>query len=184
MPFSIIGSKVFDCQHGPDRKKAFKARQANEKVCFCSIKVTFCLCLFVCFLALCYFFLTTGWWSLLQKEEIFNSRHHEIWAHCKYSSIRSYYISKLQGKQWSLLLLFLSSFLKFILFNQNMFRMNHNPSLSSSKQQSASQKPAVLNESGDSQKEAREEYNCTSGSSQLKKIISMVEYSHPGQRMA
>ena len=37
VPFSIIGSKVFDCQHGPDRKKAFKARQANEKVCFCSI---------------------------------------------------------------------------------------------------------------------------------------------------
>ena len=70
MPFSIIGSKVFDCQHGPDRKKAFKARQANEKVCFCSIKVTFCLCLLVCFLALCYFFLTTGWWSLFQKEEI------------------------------------------------------------------------------------------------------------------
>ena len=37
VPFSIIGSKVFDCQHGPDRKKAFKARQANEKVRFCSI---------------------------------------------------------------------------------------------------------------------------------------------------
>lgn len=34
VPFSIIGSKVFDCQHRPDRKKAFKARQANEKVCF------------------------------------------------------------------------------------------------------------------------------------------------------
>ena len=39
VPFSIIGSKVFDCQHGPDRKKAFKARQANEKVCFWQIKI-------------------------------------------------------------------------------------------------------------------------------------------------
>ena len=42
--------------------------------------------------------------SLLQKEEIFTSRQHEIRVHCKYSSIRSYYISKLQGtsvcKQW------------------------------------------------------------------------------------
>lgn len=32
VPFSIIGTKVFDCQHGPDRKKAFKARLANDKV--------------------------------------------------------------------------------------------------------------------------------------------------------
>ena len=58
--------------------------------------------------------------------------------------------------------------MKFILFNQNMFRMNHHPSSSSSNQQSAPQKPAVLNESGNSQKEASEEYNCTSGSSPLK----------------
>ena len=38
-----------------------------------------------------------------------------------------------------------------------------------SNQQSAPQKPAVPNKSGDSQKEAREEYNCSSGSSPLKK---------------
>ena len=38
VPFSIIGSKVFECQHGPDRKKAFKARQANEKLCFAFCK--------------------------------------------------------------------------------------------------------------------------------------------------
>ena len=38
-----------------------------------------------------------------------------------------------------------------------------------SNQQSAPQKPAVLNKSGESQKEAREEYNCSSGSSPLKK---------------
>ncbi|CAH3024912.1 unnamed protein product [Porites evermanni] len=32
VPFSIIGTKVFDCQHGPDRKKSFKARHSEEKV--------------------------------------------------------------------------------------------------------------------------------------------------------
>ncbi|CAH3106141.1 unnamed protein product, partial [Porites lobata] len=31
VPFSIIGTKVFDCQHGPDRKKSFKARHSEEK---------------------------------------------------------------------------------------------------------------------------------------------------------
>lgn len=34
VPFSIIGTKVFDCQHGPDRKKSFKARHAEDKVCW------------------------------------------------------------------------------------------------------------------------------------------------------
>ncbi|CAH3181744.1 unnamed protein product [Porites lobata] len=34
VPFSIIGTKVFDCQHGPDRKKSFKARHSEEKVCW------------------------------------------------------------------------------------------------------------------------------------------------------
>ncbi|CAH3046602.1 unnamed protein product [Porites lobata] len=32
VPFSIIGTRVFDCQHGPDRKKSFKARHSEEKV--------------------------------------------------------------------------------------------------------------------------------------------------------
>jgi len=31
VPFSIIGTKVFDCQHGPDRKKSAKARLAECK---------------------------------------------------------------------------------------------------------------------------------------------------------
>lgn len=33
VPFNIIGTKVFHCQHGPDRKKSFNARLTNEKVC-------------------------------------------------------------------------------------------------------------------------------------------------------
>ena len=32
VPFMIIGTKIFDCQHGPDRKK-------TEKVKFCTQKV-------------------------------------------------------------------------------------------------------------------------------------------------
>lgn len=32
VPFVIIGTKIFDCQHGPDRKK-------TEKVKFCKQKV-------------------------------------------------------------------------------------------------------------------------------------------------
>ncbi|CAH3189586.1 unnamed protein product [Porites lobata] len=32
VPFSIIGTKVFDCQHGPDRKKSLKARHSEEKI--------------------------------------------------------------------------------------------------------------------------------------------------------
>lgn len=32
VPFSIIATKVFDCQHGPDRKKSFKAKHAENKV--------------------------------------------------------------------------------------------------------------------------------------------------------
>ena len=34
VPFSINGTKVFDCQHGPDRKKSFKARHSENKVCW------------------------------------------------------------------------------------------------------------------------------------------------------
>ena len=31
-PFFIIVAKVFDCHHGPDRKKSFKKKLAEEKV--------------------------------------------------------------------------------------------------------------------------------------------------------
>lgn len=34
VPFVTIGSKIFDCQHGPDRKK-------NEKVKFSTLKVKY-----------------------------------------------------------------------------------------------------------------------------------------------
>lgn len=30
-PFHIIGTKAFDCKHGPDRKKAFKSKLENAK---------------------------------------------------------------------------------------------------------------------------------------------------------
>ena len=34
IPFDgvLFSIKVFNCQHGPDRRKAFKAKMANEKV--------------------------------------------------------------------------------------------------------------------------------------------------------
>lgn len=32
VPFSIISTKLFACQHGPNRKKSFKARHAGNKV--------------------------------------------------------------------------------------------------------------------------------------------------------
>ena len=34
VPFSIISTKLFACQHGPNRKKSFKARHAGNKVCW------------------------------------------------------------------------------------------------------------------------------------------------------
>ena len=30
-PFYIIGTKAFDCKHGPDRKKVFKSKLENAK---------------------------------------------------------------------------------------------------------------------------------------------------------
>ena len=30
-PFYIIGTKAFDCKHGPDRKKVFKSKLQNAK---------------------------------------------------------------------------------------------------------------------------------------------------------
>lgn len=30
VPFTIIGTKSYDCQHGPDRKKAFKQKRKND----------------------------------------------------------------------------------------------------------------------------------------------------------
>jgi hypothetical protein len=33
-PFFIIATKVFDCRHGPDRKKASKKKLAQEKVLY------------------------------------------------------------------------------------------------------------------------------------------------------
>ena len=32
VPFMIIGSKIFDCQHGPDRKKNEKDKSSTQKV--------------------------------------------------------------------------------------------------------------------------------------------------------
>ena len=32
VPFMIIGSKIFDCQHGPDRKKNEKNKSSTQKV--------------------------------------------------------------------------------------------------------------------------------------------------------
>lgn len=32
VPYMIIGSKIFDCQHGPDRKKNEKAKSSTQKV--------------------------------------------------------------------------------------------------------------------------------------------------------
>ena len=32
VPFMIIGSKIFDCQHGPDRKKNEKDKSSKQKV--------------------------------------------------------------------------------------------------------------------------------------------------------
>ena len=32
VPFMIIGSKIYDCQHGPDRKKNEKAKFSTQKV--------------------------------------------------------------------------------------------------------------------------------------------------------
>jgi len=31
VPYMIIGSKIFDCQHGPDRKKNEKAKSSTQK---------------------------------------------------------------------------------------------------------------------------------------------------------
>ena len=31
VPFMIIGSKIFDCQHGPNRKKNEKAKSSTQK---------------------------------------------------------------------------------------------------------------------------------------------------------
>ena len=31
-PCYIIGTKAFDCRHGPDQKKAFKSKQENVKI--------------------------------------------------------------------------------------------------------------------------------------------------------
>jgi len=32
VPFMIIGSKIFDCQHGPDRKKNENTKFVTQKV--------------------------------------------------------------------------------------------------------------------------------------------------------
>ena len=32
IPFMIIGTKIFDCQHGPDRNKNEKAKFSTQKV--------------------------------------------------------------------------------------------------------------------------------------------------------
>jgi len=32
IPFQIVGKKVLECQHGPDRNKALKKKYAQRKV--------------------------------------------------------------------------------------------------------------------------------------------------------
>ena len=34
VPFMVIGSRIYDCQHGPDRKKSEKKKISQQKVTF------------------------------------------------------------------------------------------------------------------------------------------------------
>ena len=42
VPFMIIGSKIFDCQHGPDRKKNEKAKSSTQQVKYETDNSHFC----------------------------------------------------------------------------------------------------------------------------------------------